>query len=695
MQLKPFFVACILSLFLLSCIEEKSNNINSQEKVNNQFVDSLSFLIQNKIHTYRYTDAERSLEQLLEISVKKDIIYGQLKYHILKGMLHANKNEKREAIKYLNYCIENAYGLNNNILSEAYITLGDIYSELNNTYLAHGYYLEGLDIALNSKDKNTIRIAYSRVALVLFKQKQFRESREYFTKSLELFKSTSFTFPDYFKVQELLNNIGLTFFEEKDYEMADYYYRLGLNEIEKLKSDTSRLYNFSSRIIEPTLKNQMIGIAKGVVMGNLGRIFLKKGELDSARYYLQENVQINLKPDWEIKDATLSLLYLMECELIKKNYDKFLAHSKVVDKIIQEHDFRKLKIKHKELLSAYYLKTGQIKLALDNQLAYQTLKDSIFENSKEVMIADIPTVYLLLKKSNAMEVLEKEKEFKELRYNILIVFAIIILLSAILLGLYLYKEVKRKNSFKALNKQLEIEQSKLKYANADLNALNREKTIILGVVAHDLRNPINIIKGFGDLMMDDQNLDEMNKKGVSYILQSCNKALDTINDLVEVARQGIEVEIDLKPSNFNDLVEKTIEGVKDQADKKQISLEFKKEADQLIANINEPKMQRLIDNLISNAIKFTNKEGLVKISTLIAENKLIFAVEDNGIGIPDHMKEVIFDRFTKASRYGTSGEVSLGLGMSIVKTIVDQHKGQIQIESEEKKGTRFKISIPL
>src|SRR5690606_34370407 len=154
---------------------------------------------------------------------------------------------------------------------------GDIYSDLNNHYLAHGYYLEGLDVALKSEKDYVIRDAYARIGLVLFSQKQFRDSREYFVKSLELYKKTANSFGERFKIQELINNVGLTFFEENDYAMALQYFNMGLQEIEKLEKDTSLNFYQTIKFSNDNLRAQMPKTAQGVIYGNIGRIYLNQG----------------------------------------------------------------------------------------------------------------------------------------------------------------------------------------------------------------------------------------------------------------------------------------------------------------------------------------------------------------------------------------------------------------------------------
>ena len=114
-----------------------------------------------------------------------------------------------------------------------------------------------------------------------------------------------------------------------------------------------------------------------------------------------------------------------------------------------------------------------------------------------------------------------------------------------------------------------------------------------------------------------------------------------------------------------------------------------------MVNINTDKFTRVIDNILTNALKFTPLGGKININISKSNTIALLKIEDNGIGIPLHLQALIFDKFTTAGRRGTSGEKSLGLGMSICKKIVALHQGKIWFESKDNTGTTFFIELPL
>lgn len=107
------------------------------------------------------------------------------------------------------------------------------------------------------------------------------------------------------------------------------------------------------------------------------------------------------------------------------------------------------------------------------------------------------------------------------------------------------------------------------------------------------------------------------------------------------------------------------------------------------------KFQRVLENLISNSLKFTKQGGSIVLRTFVDGTKAMIEVEDDGIGIPAGLQSSVFDQFTRAKRQGLNGEQATGLGMSIAKVIVELHKGKIGIQSEEGKGTKCIIEIPM
>ena len=233
--------------------------------------------------------------------------------------------------------------------------------------------------------------------------------------------------------------------------------------------------------------------------------------------------------------------------------------------------------------------------------------------------------------------------------------------------------------------------TELKRMNVKLKQLNNIKDNILGIVAHDLRNPITAILGLSDLLKVTPNETE---NYLSLISRSCNNALSIIVDLLDITELGNDnYKLITDTIELNTFINDILVLENHNAINKNIVINFETNAEDIFVHINQNKFTRVISNLISNAVKFSHQDSQIVISTLYNNNMVLIKVRDNGIGIPTSLQEIIFDKFTKAGRKGTAGEKSFGLGMSIVKQIIELHGGNIWLESQESKGTTIYIEL--
>lgn len=229
--------------------------------------------------------------------------------------------------------------------------------------------------------------------------------------------------------------------------------------------------------------------------------------------------------------------------------------------------------------------------------------------------------------------------------------------------------------------------------NYEISRMDRNKTEMLGIVAHDLRSPISSITALVELARNYQVSEEERQQYYELIQQACRETEETVNDLIEVAKGQeealITAETDMS-SFLNDIQQQWAHRM---LGGRQLQLFSNDE--KLFAHIHAQKMQRVLDNLINNAIKFTREDGVICIELSARNDRLQLSVRDNGIGIPEELYPYLFDRFSKAGRNGLNGEKSHGLGLSICKQIIEQHNGVIYVNSKVNNGTTFSIDLPL
>ncbi len=239
----------------------------------------------------------------------------------------------------------------------------------------------------------------------------------------------------------------------------------------------------------------------------------------------------------------------------------------------------------------------------------------------------------------------------------------------------------------------------LETANDELKKLNEKKNEFLGIAAHDLRNPLSAMIGFLDMMILDMKEKRFDvEEGIAemeIVLKSARNMVGMINDLLDIsAIESGKVNLNLLEEDINEIFTECERVHKRAAQQKNIGLSITKNPDLPLLIMDRARIAEVIDNLISNAIKYTYPGGTV---TVISENRpddVVVHVQDNGQGLSEDDRKEIFKSFKKLSARPTSGESSTGLGLAIVKKIVELHGGKVWVESEKGKGSRFSFTIP-
>jgi signal transduction histidine kinase len=230
--------------------------------------------------------------------------------------------------------------------------------------------------------------------------------------------------------------------------------------------------------------------------------------------------------------------------------------------------------------------------------------------------------------------------------------------------------------------------------NNEISKINHIQTEILGVVAHDLRGPINNVVSLIDLVKNHAPTEEEKQQYYALILDVCNEADHIIHDLIDVATHAENTTIPTNEISLNTFLSSFVEHWQYVLPKGR-ALTFAPPDKDIIAAVNEQRMFRVLDNLVNNAIKFTHNGGKILIELKVYHNRARISITDNGIGIPQNILPYLFERFSKTGRQGNSGEKSYGLGLTICRQIVEQHNGLISAESKEGEGATFHIDLPI
>jgi signal transduction histidine kinase len=233
--------------------------------------------------------------------------------------------------------------------------------------------------------------------------------------------------------------------------------------------------------------------------------------------------------------------------------------------------------------------------------------------------------------------------------------------------------------------------------NDELKELNELKNKFLGMASHDMRNCLAVIKGYSQILKEDNKElpEETQDQFLSFIFKSSENMLKMVNELLDVSViESGKLELDLQPESLKDLINHHIMISRFFADRKNIEIQSDL-ADVPKCRIDANKIGQVIDNLISNAIKFSEPGKTIFISLKQQEGKLIFSVKDEGPGISDEDQAKLFQHFQKLSARPTAGESSSGLGLAISKRMIQAHDGCLNVTSQLGSGTTFSFEILL
>jgi two-component system sensor histidine kinase VicK len=235
--------------------------------------------------------------------------------------------------------------------------------------------------------------------------------------------------------------------------------------------------------------------------------------------------------------------------------------------------------------------------------------------------------------------------------------------------------------------------------NDHMKKFSNKKNSVLNILSHDLAGPLGMIHNLSNLLAE-----QLKEKGneetlhlISLIERSSNHGSTVIQQFMsQEFLESVKTDLVTRRVNIVEKIKQALDeyqsGGTSQFISKQIDFVSSKKA--IYGHIDDLKFLQALSNLLSNSLKFTPDGGLITVTVEDEETTVLVKVADTGIGIPEKYHDSLFDKFTPARRPGLKGEQTVGLGLSIVKTIIDWHKGQLWFESVENQGTTFYIRLP-
>lgn len=565
--------------------------------------------------------------------------------------------------------------------STALFQKGDLLFELRRYSDAYLYYYRGNLIARTILDPCAVREYTYRLGMVSFKQMKYVEAINNFKQCFEDAAFCEKNFKSFALRQELLANISLS------------YGRLHMTDSSLAFSIKALAFIGEEGKAFPE-RQDYIDMAKAVVYGNESDQYYKKGDTLTAISLLQKSYATNIQKGFDLTDAqsTMARLGLIYVESGRLDEAGEIGENLRASLDTSYHLYADIGLQN--FYWKYHDKRNEKGEAYVFLQKYIQLKDSLDNRNKKMVGADMDLEFHNIEQEYNYNMLSKENDQKRSYLYALVVFILMAL--AILLLIWKNWRGSKSNvaSLIKLNKQITFQNTQLEQTLNDLQQSNDDKDKILKVVAHDLRNPLGAIVSISSILLDEKGISEEHMELLKMLKTSGMQSIEMISDLLSANLNYRPEEMKMEKIDMRQLLNECVDQLKFKAEEKgqQLELDVK---DDVCVLADREKLQRVLSNLIVNAIKFSKLNATVHIKMTAGEGKMKLAIADHGIGIPEELKNKIFDSFTTAKRWGTSGEQPFGLGLSISRQIVEAHHGKIWFESEENKGTVFYVELPV
>jgi len=713
--MKAFLFRFIFALVLCMSIF----TVEAQEKK----IDSLKNLLLK-------VENERKVDVLIELSLEyfPDNPENQLKY----------AKQALEFAQTLNY--EKGRGKAYNSLSLHYISVSDYAN-------AEKKIKDAIKVNLLHGDSADISNSYRLKGYISNDISNYGDAIDYFQKSLSYLHKDSLR-----RKYELLENIGIAQFNLSNYNksLKTLLIVLKYHENNNNTRDIAHCYNLISGIYIETGEKELglEYLKKALILGyevkddysigeallSIGDYYKDENELDSALFYLKDALKYAIKDGHKML-ITDTYTDLGECYLLQHKYKlaefQFQKALEVADKADDNwaivygniglakvykgkqkygkalYFLQKVKptaeeIRSKDMLKDFYeilSETYALLKEYDNaykfQLLYKNISDSLYDENMAKQLANMKVNYETEKKEQENKRLIAENELKEQTITnqkfIGAGIVVILLLTLVLAWVFFRSKEKIRKSNSLLkernqeiqnqNEEITVQAEELTETYIKLKELDEFKQGLTNMIVHDLKNPLNII---------------LNLSEGQLVKEAGNKMLNMITNILDVSKFE-EAKMIVKHDIFelNKAIDLSIKKTDFVADVSGIKI-INETNNQINVKADYDLVERIFINLLTNAIKFSPKNGNVYISTIDEVNNRFVKVfvKDSGSGIPEEFIDQIFEKFTQVIAIHSESMRSTGLGLTFCKLVVEAHGGKIGVESDEEKGSTFWFTLP-
>lgn len=587
---------------------------------------------------------------------------------------------------------------------------------------AYDLYSQAFEVSTRQNDSIQIAHSNNNLGRLLFEQGLLAKSYEYYIKSYAIFKKLG----DRHGLAYTLQSLGTLQRSQKDFVKSENNYlealhlRLQLHNQRDIMSAhmvLSRLY-YERREYQKSAAYLLKADSLGQLMHDeinlseikmlLAKNYIEMGRLNDAEKVAELGAKVISKSNYtHLQPETMLILGTIKFQKGKlkeaENYFKLSLKLSIDIKDLQGQ------------MDAFHLLWKLAETERNKPEALQYLNQYLVLNDS---IKDLDLARQVDRLQFQLEIEKKEKEndllklskvsqaaiISRQRFQNILLFIVLVFTLSIAGTFWYYNRKRRFNNIrlKAQNKFIELQRLQIEKRNIDLSSqnqrladLNHEKDMLMNIVAHDLKSPLARIMGLANLVESEGTLVPTQKEYLRLMKDVTQSNMDLIVDLLDVnALQTDKDEPKAIVFELNKLLKERISFFQYLSINKKIDLHLTYEFNHPI-KCNPGYIGRIIDNLASNAIKFSKSGATINVSATIVEGVLTLGVKDTGPGFSDEDKQWLYQRFKKLSARPTAGENSNGLGLAIVKTLVDRLHGEITLTSELGEGSEFIVRIPV
>lgn len=586
---------------------------------------------------------------------------------------------------------------------------------------AYETYAQAMVVAEAQRDTLQLAHAKNNIGRVFFDQGLLSRSYEYFSEAIPLFESLDDstgmaygyqslaslyrTQKDFVKAEEYFKKalvIRLKLGRTRDIMAAWTYLGRSYNEVGDYEKATECLLKADSGY---AVTNDKINMAETRIF--LAENYIEDNKIEEAEKVFQKGYDVIIKSN-VIRFQPRLFITLGKIEFLKSRYSKAREHFQKGLATARTIEDLALQMEAHFYLSKVASKLSIPAEQISNYNQYLILKDSLKDLDVARQVERLQFELQIEKKDQENKLLKVNDErnnaiIKQQRYQNIALF--IAVLSLLILGALVWRNSRKRalaNTILA-RQNAEIEKQRVEILqqneelggqNQKLSELNHEKDTLMSIVAHDLKAPLNRIRGLVEVIRLEGGLDGEKGKLLKMIESSTQSGLDLITDLLDVHEIEENRNVRNAPIDMQEFLRSRLDTFRSVAIAKGMDIQFGENSLKQVRSDIE-YLNRIFDNLISNAIKFSPKGSVITLSSGLKDGTAWVSVKDQGPGFQDFDKKLVYQKFKRLSARPTGGESSNGLGLAIVKTLIDRMQGEIILNSTPGRGSEFIVQFPV